>query len=121
MLRNGEALAVDGVTVDAVQAGKGEKFCPFTDEKFQKACGYNNQAYELFLERRHLEQGLELVKEALALLPGNGTFLSTKAELLYAMGRYDEALEAIHEALLDNPGNSKFQEDLEMIYLEMEH
>jgi len=96
-------------------AGGEDPGCPFADKETSKAIGYNNQAYELFLKREHLQDGLDLIEQALAIDPGDPTFLSTKAELLYALGRHSEALECIQKALQKSSQHAAFQEDLQMI------
>ncbi len=130
-LQNGKTVyyGPDGQTVEMMFENdelvvaddeKNSPACPLSDKKTAAANGYNNEAYELFLKREHLQDGLDLVEQALEMQPDNATFLSTKAELLYAMGRYPEALESIQKALQKNSQHASFQEDLQMITEAME-
>ena len=47
--------------------------------------------------------------------PNNGIFLSTKAELLYKLGRYDEAYNYIKKGIALEPNQAEIQSDVKMI------
>lgn len=75
------------------------------------AVAYNNQAYSFYLKGKKLKKGLELVEKALALKPNDGIFLSTKAELLFKMKRYNEAYEYIKKAVILEPDEAEIKKD----------
>jgi tetratricopeptide (TPR) repeat protein len=79
------------------------------------ATAYNNKAYDFYKEGKNLEEGLELVEKAILLDPKEGVFLSTKAELLYKMGRYQEAYEYIKRGIALKPNHPEIQQDFKMI------
>ena len=79
------------------------------------ASSYNGKAYAIYLSGKSLEQGLELIEKAIRLVPNDGIFLGTKAELLYKMGRYEEAHRYIKQALELEPGHEEMKQDLVMI------
>jgi tetratricopeptide (TPR) repeat protein len=75
------------------------------------ANSYNGKAYELYLKGKDLHLGLQLIDKAIALKPNDGIILSTKAELLYKMGRYEEAYELIKTALAYGPEKEEMLQD----------
>lgn len=79
------------------------------------AWSYNNKAYALYQAGNNLDEGLRLIDKAIELLPGNGIILGTKAELLYKIGKYDDAHKYIKQALELAPGHAEMEQDLSMI------
>lgn len=78
--------------------------------KFYEA--YNDLAWLYAQEDRNLAKALELVEEALRHDPENTAYLDTKAEVLYAMGREEEAA-AIEKKLAEkNPRNPFYRRQL---------
>ncbi|MBF0385652.1 MAG: tetratricopeptide repeat protein [Candidatus Omnitrophica bacterium] len=76
---------------------------------------YNNQAYSLYKEGKDLEKGLVLIDKALKMSPYNGILIGTKAELLYKLGRYNEAFTMIKRALQLEPDNAELRDDYNRI------
>ena len=76
---------------------------------------FNQAAYGLYKKGKNLEEGIKLIDKALERLPNNGIFLSTKAELLYKLGRYDEAYEYIKRGIKLEPNQTEIQNDFKMI------
>lgn len=76
---------------------------------------YNNKAYSLYQEGKNLEKGLEVIEKAIALNPNDGVILSTKAELLYKMGRFEEAYSYIKRGIALEPEHPEIKQDLENI------
>ena len=87
------------------------------DERMMKslANAYNNKAYSLYQEGKDLDKGLEVIEKAIALKPNDGVILSTKAELLYKMGRLEEAYTYIKKGIALEPVHTEIQQDLKMI------
>ncbi len=79
------------------------------------ATAYNGKAYGFYQSGEHLEEGLALAEKALALQPNDGVILSTKAELLYKLGRFEEAYEYIKKGIELAPGHEEIQKDFQMI------
>ncbi len=75
------------------------------------ANAYNSKAYALYLKGKNLKLGLQLIEKAIVLKPNDGIILSTKAELLYKMGRYDEAYEYIKTAMAFGPDQDEMRQD----------
>lgn len=84
-----------------------------TIEQHPRLAGaYNDLAWIYAEENIHLEKALSLIDQALALEPKNYSFLDTKAEVLFKMGRFDEAV-VIAENLVDNyPANAYSRQQL---------
>lgn len=83
--------------------------------KSSLAASYNGKAYGFYQAGEHLEEGLILVEKALALQPQDGFILSTKAELLYKLGRFQEAYEYIKKGITLEPDHAEIQQDFKMI------
>jgi len=79
-----------------------------TDPDYAPA--YNDLAWLYAEEKRDLAEGLSLVNFALEQDADNYAFLDTKAEVLYQMGRVDEAL-VIEEALQKRYPNDQYLKD----------
>ncbi|MFH1093717.1 MAG: tetratricopeptide repeat protein [Candidatus Omnitrophota bacterium] len=79
------------------------------------ALAYNNKAYDLYEKGEDLEKGISLIDQALIFSPEDGIILGTKAELLYKLGRYEQAHEYIKKAIALEPGEPEMQQDLENI------
>lgn len=79
------------------------------------AQAYNNKAYTYYKRGRNLKKGLEFIDKALNLKSNNGVFLSTKAEILYKLKRYDEAYKYIKMAIALEPDHPEIKQDLENI------
>ena len=74
---------------------------------------YNDLAWMYAKEGKNLDQALEFIEKALSFDPQNPVFLDTKAEVLYKLGRFDEAI-AIEEKLLEeDPASAFYQEQVE--------
>jgi tetratricopeptide (TPR) repeat protein len=58
----------------------------------------NNLAYCLSKNNANINEALSFIDKALQLDPGHFMFLATKGELLYKMGRYEEALELLEKS-----------------------
>ncbi|MFH2137872.1 MAG: tetratricopeptide repeat protein [Candidatus Omnitrophota bacterium] len=87
------------------------------DETVKKvlAQAYNGKAYSCYKKDENLDVGMQCIEKALIFDPEDGIILSTKAELLYKMGRYEEAHECIKRALVLDPGHEEMLQDLENI------
>jgi len=64
---------------------------------------YNNKAFSFYKKGRDFKKGLEIIEKALKLRPADRYVLSTKAELLYGMKRFDEAEEYMKRLVETNP------------------
>ena len=74
---------------------------------------YNDLAWIYAEQETNLPEALRLIDQALLLDPGQYAFLDTKAEVLYKMGRVDEAV-AIAQDLVDHyPANAYSRRQLE--------
>lgn len=78
----------------------------------QLALAYNSKAYAIYQSGENLEQGLELIEKAIQLAPDDGIILSTKAELLYKLEKYEEAHKYIKQAIALDPGHEEMSQDL---------
>ncbi|MCK9554425.1 tetratricopeptide repeat protein [bacterium] len=76
---------------------------------------YNTKAYNYYKSGENIEEGLKLIELAIALSPDNGIIISTKAELLYKTGRYEEAYQCVKKAIELEPDEKEIQKDLAMI------
>ncbi len=85
-----------------------------TIEKNPKyAIAYNNLAWIYATENRNLEKALSLAEQALALEPEDPAIWDTKAEVLFKMGRIDEAM-AIEAKLAKHfPADPFFKQQLQ--------
>ena len=79
------------------------------------AAAYNNKAYSYYERGKNIKEGLKLIDKAILLDPDNGLILSTKAELLYKMKKFDEAYEYIQKAMKLEPNEPGIKQDLENI------
>ncbi len=73
---------------------------------------YNNKAYDCYKTGQCLNEGLKRIDQAIAINHFDAHFLSTKAELLYKMGRFDEAYRYIQQAIAINPDAEEIKQDL---------
>ncbi len=80
---------------------------------------YNDLAWIYAENDIHLPRALELINKALTLDPDNFAFLDTKAEVLYKMGRIQEAIDIEEGLVREYPDNvysrqqlDKFKSDL---------
>ena len=73
---------------------------------------YNGKAYSFYESGENLEEGLEIIDKAIFLKPNDGTILSTKAEILYKMGRFEEAYEYIKKGIKLEPDHPEIRQDL---------
>jgi len=76
------------------------------------ADSYNDLAWIYAEEGRNLAQALQLVDKALSYDPGSAAFWDTKAEILFKMGRIEEAIEIEEEILKDKNAGKYFEEQL---------
>ena len=58
---------------------------------------------------------MESIDKAISMYPNNGIYLSTKAELLYKLGRYNEAYEYIKKGIKLEPNMAEIKNDVKMI------
>jgi len=79
------------------------------------ATAYNNKAYYLYKSGKDLDYGIKLIDKAIEIKPDDGIILSTKAELLYKIGKYEEAYKYIKKGLRLAPDEGEIKRDLEMI------
>jgi tetratricopeptide (TPR) repeat protein len=79
------------------------------------AAVYNDKADSIYKVGEGLDKGLELIEKSLALAPGDGVSLGTKAELLYKMGDYPQAHRYIKMASEAAPDNEGVRQSLKMI------
>lgn len=73
---------------------------------------YNELAYAYYQSGKNLDKGLKLIDKALSMYPYNGIILSTKAELLYKKGDYEQAHEYIQQAIALEPDQEEILQDL---------
>lgn len=77
---------------------------------------YNQKAYwSHYKTGINMEKGLQTINKAIMLDEDNGIVLSTKAELLYKMERYEEAYEYIKKGIKLEPNQPEIKQDLENI------
>ena len=74
---------------------------------------YNDLAWIYAEQNVHLERALELADRALALDPDNYAFLDTKAEVLYKLGRVEEAVFIAEKLVREYPANAYSQQQLD--------
>lgn len=60
----------------------------------------NNYSYYLSLSDKNLNRALKMINVVLEQEPNNGTYLDTKAWILYKMGKYSDAKEVMRKALI---------------------
>ena len=87
------------------------------NEKFKNdlAAAYNQKAYFLYKSGKDLGYGIKLIDKAIKIKPNDGIILSTKAELLYKLGRYEEAYEYIKRGKKLAPDKDEIKHDFKMI------
>jgi len=100
----------------AFNSGLGEK-----DVVDLLTAAYNNKAYAYYEAGKNIQEGLKIIDKAIALNPGNGFILSTKAELLYKTKRFNEAYEYIKKAIELEPDETAMKQDLADIEKAMKH
>ena len=76
------------------------------------AAAYNNKAYTYYETGKNIKEGLNIIDKAIALNPNSGFILSTKAELLYKMKKFNEAHECIQKAMKLEPDEPGIKQDL---------
>jgi membrane protease YdiL (CAAX protease family) len=69
---------------------------------------YNDLAWLYAEEDRNLEEALNLIDEALLMVPDRAAYLDTKAEILYKLKRYQEAVELGEAVLEQDPQNAYY-------------
>ncbi len=73
---------------------------------------YNDLAWLYSEQNMKLDYALEIIDKALILEPENYAFLDTKAEVLFKMGRVNQAI-AIEEAMIKKyPNNAYFRQQV---------
>ncbi|MFA5259952.1 MAG: CPBP family glutamic-type intramembrane protease [Candidatus Omnitrophota bacterium] len=83
-------------------------------EQFPGLAGpYNDLAWIYAEQNIHLDRALELADRALALDPDNYAFLDTKAEVLYKLGRVDEAVAIAETLVREYSANAYSQQQLD--------
>lgn len=83
-------------------------------------CAYNNKADLYCKKGKKLAEGLEVIDKALKLKPEDATLLTTKAELLYKLKKYDDAYDCIKKAVILAPRNATVIEHFENIKVALE-
>ena len=79
----------------------------------EHADSYNDLAWLYAEENKNLEEALILIEKALSFYPERYVFLDTKAEILYKLGRFEEAV-TIEKALLEeHPSNDYLKNQVE--------
>ena len=73
---------------------------------------YNALAWMYAEQGTHLDEALYLIETALDSEPDNHMYLDTLAEVLYRLGRYDEAIEIESELVDHHPNVSFYQKQL---------
>ena len=76
------------------------------------AAAYNGKAYSFYEKGENLEEALDIINKAIILTPKDGIILSTKAEVLYKMERFEEAYKYIKEGIKLEPDNPELKQDL---------
>jgi tetratricopeptide (TPR) repeat protein len=76
------------------------------------AAAYNGKAYSFYEKGENLEEALNIINKAIILTPKDGIILSTKAEVLYKMERFEEAYKYIKEGIKLEPDNPELKQDL---------
>jgi membrane protease YdiL (CAAX protease family) len=79
----------------------------------QHAPSYNDLAWLYAEEDRDLDEALRLVEKALVVDPDAFAFLDTKAEVLYKMGRFNEAIVIAEDLERRYPSSEYAKEQLE--------
>lgn len=67
----------------------------------------NNYSYYLSLTDKDLNKALKMINVVLEKEPNNGTYLDTKAWILYKQGKYEEAKEVMRRALIFGGNDSE--------------
>jgi tetratricopeptide (TPR) repeat protein len=76
---------------------------------------YNDFAYDDYQKGKDLQQGIIMIDKALKLDPDNGMYMSSKAELLYKLKKYQEAYKLILQAHAQLPNEDEISQDKDMI------
>jgi tetratricopeptide (TPR) repeat protein len=76
----------------------------------------NNLAYQLAEQRRQLNEALTLINRVLAHNPNVGSYLDTKAWVLYRMRRLPQALALVDSAAALAPDNATIREHRRLIH-----
>jgi len=92
--------------------GKEELLLKSISENPDFADAYNDLAWTYAEENKKLDTALKLVEKALARSPESYPFLDTKAEILFRMGRFEEAIEIEQKVVDNNPGHEFFESQL---------
>ncbi len=79
------------------------------------ARAYNNKAYSYYEKGEKFEEGLKYIEEAINIKPYDGIIIGTKAELLFKLGKIEEAYKFIKKALELEPENKDIQASYKMI------
>lgn len=74
---------------------------------------YNDLAWIYAQENRDLDHALKLAEQAVAKSPGNPAYRDTQAEVLYRLGRTEEAAAIAEELLQKDPSSEYFRSQLE--------
>ena len=60
----------------------------------------------------HLDKGMDLIEQALALEPGNGFIIDSMGWAHYLTGNYSEAVRFLEEAIVEEPGDATISDHL---------
>jgi len=84
------------------------------------APSYNDLAWVYAEENKNLPEALQMADRALSADPDNHAFADTKAEVLFKLGRVQEAVDIETELLKRNPGHPMLEKQLEKFKAGME-
>ena len=74
---------------------------------------YNDLAWLYAQEGTHLTEALELIDKALSYDPESAAYLDTKGEVLYRLGRFEEAIAIAEELVERDPEKDYFRQQLQ--------
>ncbi|MGF1623824.1 MAG: tetratricopeptide repeat protein [Alphaproteobacteria bacterium] len=79
----------------------------------------NNLAYMWALDRRNLDQALEIMKDVVGIVPEESSYLDTLGWVYYQMGRFAEAVGPICDAVTLEPGHPELRVHLGDVYWQL--
>jgi len=74
--------------------------------------GYNDLSWLYVESDRNLDEALDFIERALQKEPENDAYRDTQAEVLYKLGRFEEAVEIETELVRKNPAREVFRQQL---------
>ena len=79
----------------------------------------NNLAYLWALDRRNLEEALEIMKDVVTMVPEESSYLDTLGWVYYQMGRFGDAVDPICDAVILEPGHPELRVHLGDVYWQL--